>query len=182
MTVARASARHHLSSRMESCTRRLSGFVAVGARHTITTHTQSVATVSPLALPKSTPTGSMRNTLTSPNTLSLRRARSSATGSSACIRTHVSCLRCAVATSATWGRQICSEILGIYLYLLVPDPWHLSRRDKTCPVSKSRHLSRQDKINGSVSQKNAPRAVRAMVKKNLVPESRNLMSTSTNVS
>ena len=64
-----------------------------------------------------------------------------------------------------WPGHTCSEILGIYLYLLVPDPWHLSRRDKTCPVSKSRHLSRQDKINGSVSQKNAPRAVRAMVKK-----------------
>ena len=69
------------------------------------------------------------------------------------------------AEETIWGRPTCSEILGIYLYLLVPDPWHLSRRDKTCPVSKSRHLSRQDKINGSVSQKNAPRAVRAMVKK-----------------
>ena len=43
-----------------------------------------------------------------------------------------------------WAGQVCSEILVIYLYLLAPDPSHLSRRDKTCSVSKSSHLSRYD--------------------------------------
>ena len=49
--------------------------------------------------------------------------------------------------------QVSFEILGIYLYLLSPNPRHLSRRDKTCPVAECRHLSRNDKIFGSLSEK-----------------------------
>ena len=48
--------------------------------------------------------------------------------------------------------QVSFEILGIYLYLLCPNPRHLSRRDKTCPVAECRHLSRNDKIFGSLSE------------------------------
>ena len=62
-----------------------------------------------------------------------------------------------------WGRPTCSEILGIYLYLLVPDPWHLSRRDKTCPVSKSRHLSRRDKTFGSARENFSARCARTVI-------------------
>ena len=36
-----------------------------------------------------------------------------------------------------WGERVCFEILVIYLYLLARDPSHLSRRDKTCPVSQN---------------------------------------------
>ena len=59
-----------------------------------------------------------------------------------------------------WAGRVCFEILVIYLYLLAPDPSHLSRRDKTCPVSKSSHLSRRDMTFGSAS-KNFLRALRA---------------------
>ena len=32
--------------------------------------------------------------------------------------------------AAAWAGPLCSEILVIYLYLLAPDPSHLSRQDK----------------------------------------------------
>ena len=51
-----------------------------------------------------------------------------------------------------WAGPLCSEILVIYLYLLAPDPSHLSRRDKTCPVSKSSHLSRYDMTFGPTGE------------------------------
>ena len=55
-------------------------------------------------------------------------------------------------SSLCWGGRVCFEILVIYLYLLAPDPSHLSRRDKTCPVSKSSHLSRRDNTFGSARE------------------------------
>ena len=53
----------------------------------------------------------------------------------------------------TWGGRVCFKILVIYLYLLSPNPSHLSRHDMTCPVSKSSHLSRRDKTFGSAREK-----------------------------
>ena len=53
----------------------------------------------------------------------------------------------------SWGGRVCFKILVIYLYLLSPNPSHLSRHDMTCPVSKSSHLSRRDKTFGSAREK-----------------------------
>ena len=57
------------------------------------------------------------------------------------------------------GRFV-SRRLVIHLYLLSPDPSHLSRRDKTWPDTKGSHLSRRDKTFGCASE-NFIRALRA---------------------
>jgi len=56
--------------------------------------------------------------------------------------------------------------LGIYLNLLSPKPWHLSRRDKTYPNPSCRHSSRRDKTFGS-ARENFLRALRAQQEKNV---------------
>ena len=50
-----------------------------------------------------------------------------------------------------WGGLVFFDILVIYVYLLAPDPSHLSRCDMTYPVSKSSHLWRYDMTSGPTS-------------------------------
>ena len=66
--------------------------------------------------------------------------------------------------SACWDAD--RPAFYIYLYVLFPKPWHLSRRDKTSHVPDPRHLSRHDMTFGSASQrKRSARCARDQKKK-----------------